>query len=121
MGAKVAVSASNNASISLNNFNDMLIVKMKLNPGNWVINARVVLYNHDGDLQTVGARIVHDASVVIDRVDIWASAFWEGCVYLQGTLATKRDETIELICSTYKGSAESGSLIAFDVENIEVQ
>jgi hypothetical protein len=121
MGAKFAVSASNNASFNLNNFNDVLIVKLKLNPGSWVVMARVVLYNYDGDLQTLGAKLVHDANVVIDRVDIWANARSEGCVYLQGTLTTKRDETIELICSTYKGMAQSGSLIAFDVDNIEVQ
>ena len=121
MGAKIAVSAVNNGSMNLNNFNDVLMVKMKLEPGNWVIKARVVLYNRDSDDQNVSARIVHDANVVIDRLDIGVGEYWVGCIYLQGTLATERDETIELICSTYKGSAQSGSLIAFDVDDIETQ
>src|SRR5439155_20394736 len=121
MGAEVAVSVKSNAVTSLNNFNDTLIVKMQLKPGKWVILGRALLQNHDGDLQTVMARILHNANVEVDRVDIWATAYWRGCVYLQGTLTSERDETIELSCSTYKGIAQSGSLIAFGVDNVEIQ
>ena len=64
----------------------------------------------------------HSANVIFDQVSIWSEAHAEDTVTLQGALDTrKRDVTVELVCATYKGKAESGSPIAIDVENIEVQ
>jgi hypothetical protein len=40
---------------------------------------------------------------------------------LQATLTVDELETVALSCSTYKGIAERGSLIAIKVDAIEVQ
>lgn len=121
MGAEVAATASKVGPISLDNFAETLVVKLKLRHGNWAIFGRVLLQNFDGDNQSVNASLIHDTTVVFDRVEVWASEHWRGVVALQATLTVQELDTVELSCSTYKGGARFGSLVAVKVDAIEVQ
>jgi hypothetical protein len=120
MGAQLAVHGKQQqAVIDLNHFSDVIVVKLELEKlGHWVIFGRVPVDNFDGDDQTVTAKIIHDANVIIDEINIYAGGKTRHCLAVQATLKSNRSETVVLACSTYKGIAEFGSLIAFNVDNL---
>jgi hypothetical protein len=119
MGAGLAFHATQPALLNLNHFADVIAVKLELEKGGpWVIIGRAIVHNHDGDYQAVTAKLVHDANVVIDNVKIWAPGKTRYCVALQTTLKSTRPETIELVCNTFDGDVEFGSLIAFNVDKV---
>jgi len=70
------------------------------------------------NLKRVTARIVHDANVIIDNVNIFAPRYTRHCLAAQATLKSRRAETVVLACNTFSGTAEFGSLIAFKVDDV---
>jgi hypothetical protein len=119
MGAQLAVHGKQQGVINLHHFTDMIVVKLELEKlGHWVIFGRVLIDNFDGDSQTIAAKIIHDANVIIDEIDIFADGKTRNCLAVQATLKSNRPETVVLACSTYNGIAEFGSLIAFNVDNL---
>ena len=104
--------------LQLNQFADVIVVKLELEKGSWVIFGRALVDNFDSDNQTIAARIIHDANVIIDEIDIFAGEKTRHCLAVQATLRSNRAETVVLVCSTYKGIAEYGSLIAFKVDDV---
>jgi hypothetical protein len=123
MGAELAVHAEQPQQwptggwVELHGFADVIVTKLELEMGVWVIVGRVVIKNTDGDNQMVTAKIVHDANVIIDHVTIWAPSATQHCMAVQATLKSRRPETVVLMCNTFSGHVFSGSLIAFKVDN----
>ena len=119
MGAEVAVHAHQAAgTLHLSHFADVILAKLELEVGSWVIIGRAVLYNSDGDPQYLTARLIHDANVVIDNVSLYSKRETRHCLAVQATLKSRRRETVVLACNTYDGNAEFGSLIAFKVDDV---
>jgi hypothetical protein len=122
MGAQVAVRGTQPSTyIDLEHFAQEIAVKIELKPvgervTRWVIFGRVVITNADHDSQDAAARIVHDANVVLDTINIYARPGTVNCLAVQATLLSDRVETVTLTAATYKGDAASGSLIAFNVD-----
>ncbi|CAN7757879.1 hypothetical protein LJR296_006853 [Cupriavidus necator] len=122
MGAKLAVTTSNPGTAWLHNFADTIVAKIELvGGGKWVIMGRMILGNGDGDYQGATAKLVHDANVVLDHAEIQLKGGIRTCMYLQSCLIVKEREVITLECNTYKGEASCASLIAFNVDDIQVQ
>jgi hypothetical protein len=67
MGAELAVTATS-GGVSLNNFNDTVLLKLNLRHGNWAIFGRVAVTNGDPDRQYISARLLRNVNVVIDFV-----------------------------------------------------
>jgi hypothetical protein len=93
MGAQVAVHGKQPPGfINLQHFAQEIVVKLELKPlrevTRWVIFGRVLVDNFDGDSQDVTARIVHDANVVIDYINIYADGKTRNCLAVQATLET---------------------------------
>jgi len=103
MGAELAIRGQQSGIASLHNFAEV---------------GRVLVDNFDSDQQDITARIIHDANVIIDGINIYADGKTRHCLAVQATLRSNRAETVVLVCSTYKGIAEYGSLIAFKVDDI---
>jgi hypothetical protein len=120
MGADLAVTTTR-GGISLNNFNDTVLLKMKLRAGHWAVFGRVAVTNGDPDRQYIRAALLRNVNVVIDSVQSYGDFVEAEVMALQATLSVDELETIVLSCSTYKGIAEQGSLIAIKVDAIEVQ
>src|SRR5262249_12181211 len=118
MGAELAIRGQQSGIASLHNFAEVIVVKLELEKGSWVIFGRVLVDNFDSDQQDITARIIHDANVIIDGINIYADGKTRHCLAVQATLRSNRAETVVLVCSTYKGIAEYGSLIAFKVDDI---
>src|SRR5262249_12383097 len=118
MGAELAIRGQQSGIAQLRNFADVIVVKLELEKGCWVIFGRVLVDNFDSDQQTIAARIIHDANVIIDGIEIYADEKTRACLAVQATLRSTRAETVVLVCSTYKGIAEYGSLIAFKVDDV---
>ena len=119
MGAELAVHDKQPAGwVDLFGFADVVVAKLELEAGVWVIIGRAVVLNGDGDPQFVTARIVHDANVIIDNVSVYAHGVTRHCLVVQATLKSRRPETVVLACNTFKGTAEFGSLIAFKVDDV---
>ena len=102
-------------------FADVVVAKLELEAGAWVIIGRAVVHNGDGDHQHVTARIVHDANVIIDNVNVYADGHKEHCLAAQATLKSRRPETVVLACNTFNGNAKFDSLIAFKVDDVAYQ
>jgi hypothetical protein len=118
MGAELAVHAKQPAGqIGLSHFADVIVAKLELELGVWVIIGRAAVLNGDHDPQFVTARIVHDANVIIDNISLWSHGSTRHCLAVQGTLKSRRPETVVLACNTFSGYVESGSLIAFKVDD----
>jgi len=118
MGAELAIRGQQSGIAPLNNFADVIVVKLELEKGSWVIFGRALVDNFDSDPQDIAARIIHDANVIIDGIGIHADGGTRHCLAVQATLRSNRAETVVLLCSTYKGIAEYGSLIAFKVDDV---
>ena len=120
MGAELAVHAEQPAGeVNLSHFVDVIVATLELELGVWVIIGRAVVFNKDGDSQSVTARIVHDGNVIIDNVSIYADEISKHCLAVQATLKSRRPETVVLACNTFDGIVHSGSLIAFKVDDVE--
>jgi hypothetical protein len=117
MGAEIAIHQENQAQVNLANFTDVYVAGVILEAGAWVIIGRATVFNEDGDRQNVTARLVRDANVIIDNVSIYAPEGETHCLAVQATLKLRRPETVTLMCNTFKGFAECGSLIAFKVDD----
>src|SRR5687768_11217740 len=120
MGAELAVSTTG-GGVSLNQFNETVLLKLKLRGGRWAIFGRVAVINGDSDRQSISARLLRDVNVEIDSVQSYGEFVEAEVMSLQATLTVEEIETVVLSCSTYKGIAERGSLIAIRVDAIEVQ
>jgi hypothetical protein len=83
--------------------------------------ARVVISQNDGDWQGATVRLIHDANVEIDKLNLWLPGRDRICAYLQAGFVSKGKETITLQCNTYDGLAKDASIIAFNVGDIEFQ
>jgi hypothetical protein len=119
MGAELAVHATQTGGpVGLSGFADVVVAKLELEIGAWVIIGRAVLFNADGDHQAVTARIIHDANVIIDDVSVYAQGGNRQCLAVQATLKSRRPETVVLACNTFSGNVEFGSLIAFKVDDV---
>src|SRR5436853_6713455 len=96
MGAQLAVHGTQQQGyIDLKHFADVIVVKLELDKlGHWVIFGRVLIDNFDGDSQAISARIVHDANVVIDRIEIYADGKTRNCLAVQATLKSNRPDTV---------------------------
>ncbi|WP_427017084.1 hypothetical protein ACQCSX_20745 [Pseudarthrobacter sp. P1] len=122
MGAELAVTAANKGTVGLNGFNDTLLVKIKLPaPGTCVVLGRAMVRNHDSDPQFMSGKILHQANVEIDRLEVYSDGGDRICMALQGTVNAEENELVTLECNTYKGDASFGSLIAFLVDKLIVQ
>ena len=86
MGAQLAVHAKQQQGVlQLNHFTDIIVVKLELEQGSWVIFGRVLVDNFDSDDQTITAKIIHDANVIIDEIDIYAGEKTRHCLAVQAT------------------------------------
>src|SRR6516164_4027808 len=76
--------------------------------GNYVVFARVVLQNNDGDAQNATVRISHsNRSNLMDWVNIRVPSGAAYAVSLQGTLVVTAGNTdfVVLSCETFNGAA----------------
>jgi hypothetical protein len=125
MGTSRVIIASNPGDIRINNFNKEIVVKLEL-PGadvgaRWLLLGRVMMRNNDGDFQVGEAKLVHDANVELDTVKGPINAEDIVCWVLTAGLISKDHQTVTLECSTYKGIAYEGTIVALSVDDIQTQ
>ena len=125
MGAERAITAIQRGGgavgVVLQHFNDEIVVKVELREGTWILMGRVIIENRDGDSQWTTAKLVHDANVVLDEVRAYTPGGAPSPLYLQAGLTGEGNQTVTLECNTYAGGALYGSVIAFNVDRIDVQ
>jgi hypothetical protein len=101
-------------------------------PGLYLVFARVVLQNDEGDSQNAGARVVHTAGdqthfkeFVIDRVNVIIPGHARTSISLQGTLQvvpaapTVPTTVVNLVCATFSGTASQSSIFAVQVSDFK--
>jgi hypothetical protein len=109
--------------VGLNHFSDMAIIRLELPDGPFIIFAKTVIRNFDGDGQNAAARLVNNEAD-LDRVDIRISgngnAQWAAQeVSLQATLVIgpeSPDRIVDLRAQTWNGAAFQSSIYAIQVD-----
>lgn len=119
MGANIAFRNASPGPWTTTHFNNVIVAKLVLPQGNWVVTGRLILQNDDNDWQAGSASIIRQANVVVDLFDIgnMLPAVRHTC-YLQTIIHIDEEDTITLNCNTYKGWIHCASLMAFDVDKI---
>jgi hypothetical protein len=121
MGATRAYRNASSGTWDLSHFNDVIVAKLILPQGNWLITGRVVIHNGDNDWQPGVVSIVRQANVIEDIVRFDnVPATIRYLAYVQTIINVKEEDTVTLNCNTYKGEAQFPSLIAFDVDSFEL-
>jgi hypothetical protein len=96
---------------------DRSVVHLNLNPGSWAIFGKVAVANYDGDPQNAQVLLRTFGGVLIDRTAVHVPE--DGCsdsIAVQGVFKADEDRRIEMLCATFKGNAQLGSLIAIQVD-----
>src|SRR5689334_9541151 len=99
--------------VVLNNFGDVVVLRLGVQEGNYVVFARVKIENDDTDFQAATARITaRDGSDLSDRVDVLIPGSASYAISLQGTLRVDpgKTEIVDIRCATFQGSASQSSL-----------
>jgi hypothetical protein len=98
---------------------DALVVREVTEVGFYVVFARVVIYNADGDEQNASVRLTHDrpSEVNIDALGVRIGSSESQSLALQGTLRVDpgASKLIDLRCSSFGGIARERSIIALQV------
>jgi len=66
------------------------------------------------------AKLIHNANVSLDTVELWMLEHERQCVTLHAALVVEGRETITLECNTYKGGAYAASIVAVKVDDFQV-
>lgn len=111
-------------SIRLQNFNNIPVATVNIQPGRWMVWVRVVLVNHDGDDQNASAELLDVTHSPIpmsyDRVDIRLRPGFPQSVSLQAALDIEdvplSGLDLAIICSTFEGEAQQASLMVLEVD-----
>jgi hypothetical protein len=122
--AKPKVLFASASNISVGNFDKTILVVHPNEPGQYVVNAKVSLYNRDGDYQSGGCKLWVDAGssppVEIDATSVRVGAKDDAdqvSIALQGGYYNAyfpvRD--IYLTCGTYNGTVYSAVLTAIQL------
>ncbi len=116
----IAVVNSSAGSKNVSGFIDSSPLQLTVSkPGLYVVFARVVLSNDDGDAQNASARISHDEEFVMDRVDLRLPSGMRTSISLQGTLRVQGGQKqVNLLCQTWKGTAHQSSICAMEVSEL---
>lgn len=113
---------SNPGDFFLEHFNDVVVLRLGVKEGNYVVFGRVVISNGDADRQNACARIaVRDGADLSDKVELsLQGGNISHCFYLQGTLRVDpgKTEIIDIRCSTFQGLASQFSLFAVQVGDL---
>lgn len=113
----------------LNHFYAEEITRVDLpEPGYWLLIGRVTVSNQDGDVQKASAQISRLVGtptgtvlqpIVTDDLAEGIPGKSDHCFYLQAAVVTESEgETFSLLCGTYAGQADWGSLFALKVDKI---
>jgi hypothetical protein len=113
---------SSQDGLHLQHFSDTPVLRLSFNaPGTYILIARVVIRNDDGDPQDASARIgLKDGADVADTVQARIPGGGSYPFYLQGTMRLPPGESvlIDVRCSTYSGFAYQSSLFALQVSDL---
>jgi hypothetical protein len=120
MLAGIAFVNSNEGGPPLNNFNDVVVLRLQVKPGTYVVFGRVVILNQDGDPQNASARVTSkDGSNLIDKVEVRIPGrTTRSSVSLQGTVRVDQTDLVDIRCSTFNGQATNSSLFAIEVSQL---
>ena len=124
MGAEQAIVSTSPGTGGLQGFADQVVAKIHLaKHKKWLLLGRVVVLNEDGDRQPVTAKLVHDATIVVDQSRQVIPFLEQHCIHLQTPfeLQEGKSNVITLECNTFDGSFTFGSLIALQVDDIDIQ
>ncbi|OBK72729.1 hypothetical protein [Mycobacterium sp. 1274761.0] len=123
----------------LEHFRDEVVLKLKLDNqiarragGDWVITARVLIKNNDDSPQVAEAKLAYtrpdedgnQIPVEIDKLRLFIDKYATECLHLQTVYSNMSfeghdyDDWVYLLCNTYRGWAESPSMIGISVEAI---
>ncbi len=121
MTIPIAVHAKNLGPIALSDFVGARAIEMKLNPGWWVVFGRVGMVNMDGDTQNAHALLRAERGYRV--LDKWVGRLgsgWPSILALQASVVVdpNNSDVIDIECTTYRGFAFTGSLIAIQVNGI---
>jgi hypothetical protein len=106
----------------LEHFNDTVIVRLPISAGAYVIIAKTVLRNFDGDSQNAAAyMMMNDGEIELDRADIRLSGnggaqYSAQEVSLQAALLLEEPTVVDLRAQTWNGAAFQSSIIAIQVD-----
>jgi hypothetical protein len=119
----VVTPARHDNEIGLGHFTETTLIRVELPDGPFIIIAKTVLRNFDGDSQNAAAFLTN-GDAVLDRVDIRLSgkgnAQWAAQeASLQATVVISEDgpdRYVELRAATYNGAAFQSSFYAIQVD-----
>lgn len=125
MTAPDAIFTTNDAQVGLNNFQPTLAARFNLpelrnakQP--WIIIAKAVIGNGDGDPQNAGAELLLDDKVIdADNIRIYGGE--SQTVTLQAAVQPQvgaQAPLVEVKCQTFQGSVTMTKLIAFTVNTL---
>jgi hypothetical protein len=121
--AGIAFVNSDPNTLPLHNFNDVVVLRLGVKAGTYVVFARVAIQNDDSNPQNASARItLRDGADLSDRVDVRIPGHnTRDSLYLQGTLIVppNKTEILDIRCSTFLGAAGQSSLFAVPVTGLE--
>jgi len=120
--APSAVVNSNSGPVVLHHQVHTVITEVKITEGQWLLLAKVVFFNDDGDFQDAAAQLLASPGNEPIQIDLSIAsvppAGGEGhaarfsSVSLLAWWQVDREETIQLVCWAYKGGAIRSSLVA---------
>lgn len=119
----VVSGARRDGLVEFGDFSDTALIRLELPDGYYLIIAKTVLRNYDGDSQNAAARLTNNEAD-LDRADIRISgsgnAQWAAQeVSLQGMLVLTEespDRIVDLRAQTYAGGAIQSSIYAIQVD-----
>jgi hypothetical protein len=117
----IAVVNASQADFPLSGFHEVTAGRLLLSEkGRYVVFARVVIRNNDGDSQSASARISDGNGFVMDRVDLNIPGSSSMAISLQGRLDVSGTNVVDLRCATFAGDAFSSSIFAVQVSDLKV-
>jgi hypothetical protein len=119
-GMGIAVVNASQGDFPLSSFHDVTALRLLFREnGRYVVFARVVIRNNDGDPQEASAKISDGNGFVMDRVDLRIPGSSSMAISLQGTVDISGTNTVGLSCATFAGDAFSSSIFAVQVSNLK--
>ncbi len=116
----IAVVGSSFDTFELHGFDDVTVFQLTVKEaGSYVVFARVLMGNNDGDAQNATVRVTHDnGAFLIDQVDFRMPGGGSYPVAIQGTLRVDPGvpKVMQLRCNTFNGTATHFSLFAVQVD-----
>ena len=117
--AGIAVVGSSVKSFGLSHLNDVTVFQLTVKePGFYVVFARAVIGNDDGDPQAATVQVSESGGGIVDQADIRIGGNTSLTASLQGTLRVDpgTPKVMNLHCRTFRGSATQFSLFAVHVD-----